>query len=122
MGKASRDKGKRGERDFRDAAKKHLHAPDTCRRGQQRSGTECADVLDVLPATHVEVKRYAKVAALRFLEQAERDAKAGELPVVAMREDGDTEWTVMLRLTDVVGLAERVAANMGHPIFPLEGR
>lgn len=122
MGKASRDKGQRGERDVREQCKLHLHSPDTCRRGQQRSGTECADVLDVLPASHVEVKRYAKCAAHKWLLQAERDAKPGEMPIVVYRIDGDTEAVLMFRVSDGVGFAERVAANMGRPIFPLEGR
>lgn len=89
----SRQKGKRGELDARDAVREHWLAPH-CIRSAQANGKYGADLLNALPGGHVEVKRYAKIGALRFLDQARRDAK-GEFPVVLMREDGATSWAVV---------------------------
>lgn len=105
MGRASREKGKRGEREFaaflRDLG---LEA----RRTQQFSGTEgTADVSSSLNGVHLEVKRYAGIAAFRFLEQAERDSDPDDLPVVAMREDRG-EWAIMFRAKNL----ERMAATI----------
>ena len=105
MGRTSREKGKRGEREFaaflRDLG---LEA----RRTQQFSGTEgTADVSSSLNGVHLEVKRYAGIAAFRFLEQAERDSDRDDLPVVAMREDRG-EWAIMFRAKDL----ERMAATI----------
>jgi len=109
MGRASREKGKRGEREFaaflRDLG---LEA----RRTQQFSGTEgTADVSSSLEGVHLEVKRYAGIAAFRFLEQAERDADPDDLPVVALREDRG-EWAIMLRAKHLERMAETIVAAL----------
>lgn len=119
-GRKSRRKGANGEREARDAVRQHWHAAD-CIRARQANGAYSSDVLYAAPQTHVEVKRLARIAALKALRQAERDAAAGDVPVVLMREDGDKEWTCMCRVSDVIALAERIACNMGRPIFPLNG-
>lgn len=99
MAKKSRDKGKRGEREARDAAVQHWHAdPDRCVRAAQVSGTLAADILHALPGAHIECKLIARIPALDFLRQAETDAGPNELPIVLMREDGDKEWVVMFRM------------------------
>lgn len=100
----SRAKGARGERDARDAVK--LHWGTDCIRAAQANGSFSGDLLGVPEGLHCEVKFYQQIAALKFLRQAERDAKAGEVPVVLMRENGDTEWVLMLRLKDSRKLAE----------------
>tara|TARA_R100001460_G_scaffold4876_1_gene13759 strand:- start:58 stop:477 length:420 start_codon:yes stop_codon:yes gene_type:complete len=110
MGKTSREKGKRGEREFaaflRDLG---LEA----RRTQQFSGTEgTADVSSSLNGVHLEVKRYKGIAAFRFLEQAERDSHPDDLPVVAMREDRG-EWTLMFRAKHLQEMAAKTAAALG---------
>jgi len=99
MGKASRDKGKRAELQARDAVRKHWHCSD-CVRAAQRAGAHQADLLDALPGVHVEVKHYARIGALRFLEQAERDRKKEEIPIVLMRQNGDPRWVVLFRIED----------------------
>jgi len=109
MGRASREKGKRGEREFaaflRDLG---LEA----RRTQQFSGTEgTADVSSSLEGVHLEVKRYAGIAAFRFLEQAERDADPDDLPVVALREDRG-EWAIMLKAKHLERMAETIVAAL----------
>lgn len=46
---------------------------------------------------HLEVKRIARIGALRYINQAATDATpSGDVPTVLMREDGDTDWYVMV--------------------------
>jgi len=109
LGRSSREKGKRGEREFaaflRDLG---LEA----RRTQQFSGKEgTADVSSSLDGVHIEVKRYAGIAALRFLEQAERDSGLEDLPCVALREDRG-EWTIMFRAKHLEEMAEKIVAAL----------
>ena len=109
MGRSSREKGKRGEREFA-AFLRDLGIE--ARRTQQFSGTEgTADVSSSLEGVHFEVKRYAGIAAVRFLEQAERDRRPGDLPVVAMREDRG-EWTVMVRAKHLEEMAKKIVAAL----------
>jgi Holliday junction resolvase len=107
MGRTSREKGKRGEREF---ARLLAGLGFEARRTQQFSGREgTADVASSIPGVHWEVKRYARIAAMRFLEQADRDRTDDALPVVAMREDSGP-WVVMIKADDVVDLVERIVA------------
>ena len=108
MGRMSREKGKRGEREF---AKILEGIGFDARRSQQFSGAAGdADLVTSLPGVHWEIKRYAKVAAVRFLEQAERDSKE-DLAVVALREDRGS-WVIMLRADNLEDLARRIVASL----------
>ena len=110
MGKSSREKGKRGEREF---AAFLSDLGIEARRTQQFSGKEgTADVSSSLEGVHIEVKRYAGIAALRFLEQAEKDADPASIPIVAMREDRG-EWVMMFRAKHLKQMAERTVAGLG---------
>ena len=109
MGRMSKEKGKRGEREF---AKLLGNMGVDARRSQQYSGAEGdADLVTSLPGVHWEVKRYARVAAVRFLEQAERDSKQEDLAVVALREDRGS-WVVMLRAENLERLAHLIAEGL----------
>lgn len=114
---SSRNKGKVGEREASKALAKHLGI--TTRRTAQVDGGLSADLIG-WDGVHVEVKRRARIAPLKFLRQAERDTTGG-VPLVVMREDGDTEWVCMLRLSDLRALCERVAAIDGRPVYPSKG-
>ncbi len=104
-------KGKAGER----AAARALNTVlgTKARRGQQRSGVDVADVIDGIPGTHCEVKWYARIAAINFLRQAERDAPDGDIPYALVRENGDTGWAVLVRLDRLPDIAERVIQSKG---------
>lgn len=92
----SRQKGKRGELELAKILKSYGF--DT-RRGQQYSGIAGdADVVGV-PGLHIEVKRVEKLNVEEALKQSERDARAGEIPVV-MHRANNTEWKVTIRLGD----------------------
>ena len=111
MGKHSRQKGKRGEREAAAQIAHHWGAVGA-RRSVQFCGRAGDADLTGVTGLHCEVKRYARIAALDFLEQAELDAGAGEVPIVLMREDCATEWTVMLRVSQAPEFARRLVSML----------
>src|SRR6476660_2212361 len=81
----SREKGKRGERQWRD----ELRAPGyAARRGQQFSGSpDSPDVVsDDLPWIHFEVKAVERLNIEDAMDQARRDC-GGKIPIVAHRRN-----------------------------------
>ena len=88
----SRQKGKRGELEL---AKKLREYGYTCRRGQQYCGANGdADVVGI-PGVHIECKRTNRISPYDLVEQAQRDAKEGELPIVFLRRD-NSEWLALM--------------------------
>ncbi len=81
----SREKGKRGERQWRDELRANGYA---ARRGQQFSGSpDSPDVVcDSLPWVHFEVKAVERLNIEEAMEQARRDA-GGKIPIVAHRRN-----------------------------------
>ena len=101
MGKMSRDKGKRGEREL--AAYLRKHGVDGARRGQQYNGGDgSADVVG-LPGYHIECKRTERLHIYDAMAQSVQDAREGEIPIVAHRRNR-SEWLVVLRIDDFLGL------------------
>lgn len=92
----SRRKGKEGELEL-----SHILAGygfDT-RRGQQYSGaTGDADVVGV-PGIHIECKRCETTLIDDWLDQATRDAREGEIPVVMHRRSRKV-WKATMFLAD----------------------
>lgn len=96
MGKASRDKGKRGEREL---AKKLREYGYNCRRGVQYCGTNGdADVIG-LPGVHIECKRVERLNVHEAMIQSLHDARAEELSTVMSRRD-NSPWLVTMTLED----------------------
>lgn len=94
MGKASRDKGKRGELEVAHIMQSYGY---DARRGQQFSGLQGdADVVGV-PGLHLEIKRVKTLRLDDAMEQSIRDAREGEIPVVIHRKDKQP-WRVTLSL------------------------
>ncbi|HNW08033.1 MAG TPA: hypothetical protein PK202_13815, partial [Verrucomicrobiota bacterium] len=81
----SREKGKRGERQWRDELRANGYA---ARRGQQFSGSpDSPDVIcDGLPWAHFEVKLVERLDIYAAMEQARRDC-GGRAPLVAHRRN-----------------------------------
>ena len=81
MGRASREKGKRGEREAATELGAILGV-DARRGVQYQGGPDSPDV--VLPGVpiHVEAKRTERLALWSALEQAKADAPAGSTPCV----------------------------------------
>lgn len=82
MGKMSREKGKQGERDIANINR--AHGFDSYRGVQYKGSGDSPDVIG-LPGIHLEVKRVEKLQLWPSMEQATREAKPGEIPVVAHR-------------------------------------
>ncbi|HOX60016.1 MAG TPA: hypothetical protein P5205_21930 [Candidatus Paceibacterota bacterium] len=81
----SRNKGKRGERQWRDELRANGYG---ARRGQQFSGSpDSPDVVcDALPWIHFEVKAVERLNIEEAMDQARRDASS-KVPVVAHRRN-----------------------------------
>ena len=89
------DKGKRGEREWAKFCRGHGF---DCRRGQQYSGIEGEDVVG-LPHIHQEVKRVERLEIYNAIEQSIKDAKDGEIPIVAHKKNRKP-WLVMMDAND----------------------
>ena len=87
----SRDKGARGEREWARVCRDNGY---DCRRGQQYSGVEGEDVIG-LPGIHIEVKRVQALNIENAIAQSRRDAKEGEIPIVAFRRNNE-KWKVCM--------------------------
>ena len=105
MGASQRRKGAAGEREWVDVLRKQGFPVEGRQLGQARDGG--GDVRHK-PFLY-EVKRYNKIAVRKWLDQAEASVlqyKENEIPVVAMREDGRTEWMVLMRAEDFFNLVK----------------
>lgn len=92
----SRRKGADGERELANVLKRYGYE---ARRGQQFSGANGdADVVG-LPGVHVECKRVERLNLDAAMEQAARDAREGETPVVIHRKDRK-KWKITFYLED----------------------
>lgn len=100
-GKASRDKGQRGER----AVAKMIHdalGHDTHRGFQARGGSEQPDVVG-MPGHHVEVKRTERTNIWSAMRQAEEDCDDLSIPIVFTRKNREP-WLVVLHADDYLGI------------------
>ena len=93
----SRNKGKVGEREIAKILRDYGY--EDCRRGEQYCGANGdADVVG-LPEIHCEIKRVEKLNVDNAIDQAVRDARAGEMPTVFHRKNRKP-WLVTMRLDD----------------------
>ena len=110
MGKASRDKGKRGEREAAQALNDLLGC--NARRGIQFCGGEDSpDVKHELDGVHFEVKRAERLDLWSALSQAIEDAGPDQAPVV-MHRPNRKPWLLVLRLEDLPRLVQSVSNHM----------
>lgn len=100
QGKASKNKGKVGEREI--AKKLREYGFDTRRNQQYNGANGDADVVGV-PHIHMEVKRVEKLNIMTAMEQATEEAREGEVPAVFHRRN-NKPWLVTMRLEDWVKL------------------
>lgn len=108
----SREKGCKGERELTKILRDYGY---TARRGQQYSGANGdADVVGI-PGVHIECKRVERLNIHDAMNQAVRDAREGEIPVVMHRKNR-TEWLVTMRLED--WLKERSDSDELRGIHP----
>lgn len=107
-GKASREKGKRGEREvakiFREAG-----YPEARRTSQYCGRTGDASDVTGIPGIHLEVKYVEREQVRTWYGQAVRDAEAagkGDVPVVIHRKTHEG-WLVTLGLEDFIEILKR---------------
>ena len=99
-GKRSRDKGKRGEREW--AALCRDQGYDCKRTAQFRGNTGDAGDVEGLPGIHIEVKRTEALRPWDYMAQSAHDAAAngeGNLPIVAWKKN-DHGWMVLMKAED----------------------
>lgn len=102
MGKAERDRGKRGELLLRDVLR--AAGWTAAERGQQRAGgVESPDVKNGPRGVHIECKFVERLSPRAALAQARRDAPADAVPVVAWKT-ARQEWVAVLALDDLLRL------------------
>ena len=105
MGKRSREKGKRGERELAHKLQE-LGFNDVYRSQQYCGSSDSADLVG-LPGIHIECKRTESLALYQALEQAIKDsANSGNFPAVFHRRNGKN-WVVIMELKDWVSLFSR---------------
>lgn len=92
----SKQKGKRGELELAEALRTAGYA--NARRSAQYCGNtgEAPDITGV-DGLHIECKRREQIQDEVFIRQAEREAKKGEIPIVAYRRSRE-KWKVCIRL------------------------
>ena len=117
MGKMSREKGKRGEREWASFCRQNGY---DCRRTAQYCGKtgNAADVVG-LPGIHQEVKRVERLDLYGALLQARRDAPGGTVPIIAHRKN-DHSWVVVMDAEDWFSLYR--AWELSENTFPPAGR
>jgi len=98
----SRDKGARGERMWRDQLRDAGFGDDTYRTAQHVGN--CPDgspdvMCPSLPSLHHEVKFVERLNVQDAMNQAVRDAKPGQIPVVAHKRKS-CDWLVTVRADD----------------------
>ena len=104
----AKDKGKRGERLFRD----ELNAAGftgSARCGQQGQGggVDNPDVLcPMLPDWHWEIKFTQKLQLYKAMEQAVTDSAGKRKPVVASKRRGE-DWLVTLKAKDFLEILKQ---------------
>ncbi|QBJ80527.1 hypothetical protein [Aquitalea sp. USM4] len=98
-GRMARNKGAAGEREFCKLLSAELGMEIKRKLGQARDSGDDAQV----GKFRFEVKRRERLEVMKWCEQVEEAAGAGEVPVVAFRQNGE-EWRVVLKLSDFLPL------------------
>ena len=105
MGKTSRDKGKRGEREVAELLRDH---GIPARRGvQYAGGADSPDVIG-LEGVHIEVKRTETLRLYPALEQALAERKPGDIATVWHRPNS-RPWAVIMFAADFIALMRALA-------------
>lgn len=106
MGKPSRDKGKRGEREA--AAELNKLFDCEAHRAQQYCGADHdADIKCNIDGLHFEVKRQERMQLYKWMEQAENDKRYSEIPVVLTRQN-NKPWLLAIQLDDLPNLIDAI--------------
>lgn len=111
MGKKSREKGKRGERELAKLLRSYGYS---ARRGQQYCGANGdADVIG-LPGLHIECKWVENLNLSDAMEQSKRDANQGEIPVV-MHKKNRHPWLATMSAVNFVNMVAETSLLRSFP-------
>lgn len=102
-GRKSRNKGAAGEREFSKLCREYGFQAERTAQRRGKNGGE-PDIIG-LPGMHVEVKRCESLSLYPAMEQAKRDAKPGDIPIVAHRRNSK-EWLIVMCATDALRLIQ----------------
>lgn len=115
IGRASRNKGKVGEREAAKALMERIPGVKIERsvqysgRGAARGTGGMPDLVGLSPF-HLEVKRTEKAAPYKWLEQVRTDKLSGELGVVLHRQSRK-EWIAIMTMDDFCKLVNMARMN-----------
>lgn len=109
MGRMSREKGKRGEREAA-AELGPIFGCDARRGVQYQGGPGSPDVVLQGVNVHVEAKRVESLNLYKALEQAKCDAPEGSVPIVWHRRNGKPS-VIVVETAFLIQLAKEVASN-----------
>jgi len=105
MGRMSRDKGKRGEREACKALSDALGG--LYRRSVQYCGRGGTADITGLTGIHMEVKRVERLSLYPALEQAQGDKLPKEKPIVLHRKNGKP-WVLICYVHDLKEIANAI--------------
>lgn len=106
----SRRKGAEGERELARLLREYGFGD--ARRGQQYSGANGdADVIGI-DGIHIECKRVERLNVDTAMEQSQRDAREGEMPVV-MHKRNRKPWLTTMLLEDFLKLKSEYESLKG---------
>ena len=115
MGRMSRQKGKRGEREA--AAELGAILGVTARRGvQYQGGPDSPDVVLEGVPIHVEAKRTERLSLWAAIEQAKADAPKGSVPLVWHKANRRESVVIVetARLGELVACVRKALENKGE--------
>lgn len=113
MGRAQRERGKRGERDAARALQEVLGV--SARRGvQYTGGQDSPDIATSIPGVHWEVKFVEREQVRAWMAQAEQDAR-GLVPVLLHRKSR-APWLVTLPLERLHEFCKKLAASAAEEV------
>ena len=119
MGRMSRQKGKRGEREA--AAELGAILGVTARRGvQYQGGPDSPDVVLEGVPIHVEAKRTERLSLWAAIEQAKADAPTGSVPIVWHKANRRESVVIVetARLGELVACVQKALENKGETNMP----
>lgn len=118
MGRAQRQKGKRGERAAAKAVSAALRV--NARRGVQfKGGADSADIEVEIPGVHWEVKFVERESVRTWMAQAQAECGGG-VPVVLHKRSRE-EWLVTLPLERLYEFVQRLEEAAGQTLQALGG-
>jgi hypothetical protein len=111
MGRLSRSKGARGEREAA-AELRRLFGVEARRGRQYAGGDESPDIVTAIDGLHFEIKRVEAFRLYNAIEQAVRDA-GDKIPVV-LHKANRKPWVAIVRLDDLPQLATQLYLTLAQ--------